>query len=288
MKYLLPLLLACFYGFHQVKAVTGRLDSYENIGFMTPKSVFQLEENAYFVSYLDLTSDNITSAHAQRFRVNMWNGGWLVMYENGNYLPPGMQTNLIIGDGNSNLRIAAVLNLDGTLFQVPMGSKKFVNFALNMQLTFDDNHTEFYEVFSVIAIENNYVDPTTGTTGEIGTTGQLPTTGTTGQLLTTGTTGQPLTTGTTGQPQTTGTTGQPLTTGTTGRLQTTGTTGQLQTTGTTGRPQTTGTTGRPQTTGTTRTSSTTGTTGEESSASKINVKILYGCTYLLFLAMLAY
>jgi hypothetical protein len=160
--------------------VAGRLDSYDDIGYLTPKNVFQISQNVYLKTYFDIENDTIDNMFPISFAAELWNGTWENFYENKAYTPAASAISLLIGGQSADGQIDLVLNLNPTVFPVVYGAEEALDFELILTIDYDFNKTETYAVNAQIFVQNNYnstTDPKSVTTGQtVTTSGQTATT----------------------------------------------------------------------------------------------------------------
>lgn len=158
--------------------IAGRLDSYEDVGYVIPKKTFQVGENAYFKTYFDIFNETLTDIVARKFSVNLWNGSNILFFENGFYVPPADEVNLIVGDGVNDNQVNIVLRLIPDVFPVVDGTQQYASFSLLLDLVHPSGPNTEYTVNSLVSIQNHYTPPTiTGSSSsQPSTTGSQSTT----------------------------------------------------------------------------------------------------------------
>lgn len=163
MKILIAILL--FFVLNASSYMAGRLDTFRDIGYLTPKNVFQINENIYFRTYFDIINETVTDISAKTFSVNFWNGSRVDFYKNDTYLPYSNTVYLIIGDRPNDFVITIVMNLNADVFSVDSGTQQYVNFILDLSIKHSNTEEiTYYSVSSQIQIQNNVASTTTTTT----------------------------------------------------------------------------------------------------------------------------
>ena len=144
--------------------IYGRLDSFEDIGYLTPKNSFVIYDNVYFRTYFDKVNDTVSHVNIKEFYATLANGTIYMFYKDGTYYPASQEVYLILGNRNNLNEITAVLNLNPTIFDVPRGDRQATAFTMRMGIDFTSSGSIEYTITSQIIIGNSKRDTTDSTT----------------------------------------------------------------------------------------------------------------------------
>lgn len=144
--------------------IYGRLDSFEDIGYLTPKKNFNINDNVYFRTYFDKVNDTVTNVVIKDFYVSLVNGTKIILFRAGTYYPASEDVYLIFGVRNDLNAITAVLKLEPTIFDVPPGDRQATAFTMELAIDFASSSSLDYAITSQIVIGNSKRGPTTTAT----------------------------------------------------------------------------------------------------------------------------
>lgn len=144
--------------------IYGRLDSFEDIGYLTPRNNFIIYDNVYFRTYFDKVNETVNIVTIKQFYTSLANGTIIPFYVHGVYTPASTEVYLILGNRNNLNDITTVLNLNPTIFDVPRGDRQTTAFTMDVEIHFEHSGITPYSVTSQIVIGNSKRESTTATT----------------------------------------------------------------------------------------------------------------------------
>lgn len=135
--------------------LNGRLDTFDDVGYLTPKNSFKINDNIYFRTYFEYESeDNIKNINLNKFSVDLWNGTNILFFNNGNYTDFATIVNLIIGDPNNILDINIVLNINPDIFSIEIEKSRNINFKANYNVINNEGIFTTFQTGSLIKVSN--------------------------------------------------------------------------------------------------------------------------------------
>ena len=151
---IVPLLLLL--GITQIRSdFYGRLDSFEDIGFMTPKNSFELGTNIYFKTYFDKSNHTVQKVKITDFLVDLWNGTRILLFTNNQVTTFGKAVYLLMDNRNNLNDISVIVNTSPDVFDVAFGTAKKVNFVMKLEINVKDGQTYYNQISSVIKIDHD-------------------------------------------------------------------------------------------------------------------------------------
>lgn len=143
--------------------IYGRLDSFQDIGYLTPQNNFIIYDNVYFRTYFDKVNDTVNTVTIKQFYSSLENGTRVLFYNNGVYTDASNEVYLILGNRNNLNDITIVLNLHPSIFDVAKGERQTTAFTMDLEIHFKNSGITHYPITSQINIGNSKRESTTGT-----------------------------------------------------------------------------------------------------------------------------